>query len=67
MEILKKAVRGQNRAALPVPKSVRVYPSEPGAATECAPKTCPLKMAAAPQKVTVKNSPVAPPYRKPIA
>src|SRR5665647_407768 len=34
MEILKMAVRGQNRAAWPVPKSVRVYPSQPSAATE---------------------------------
>jgi hypothetical protein len=39
MEILKMAVRGQNRAALPVPKSVRVYPRPSGAATECTVKT----------------------------
>jgi uncharacterized protein YdiU (UPF0061 family) len=43
MEILKMAVRGQNRAALQVPKSVRVYPSASGAATECAIKTAPEK------------------------
>jgi len=43
MEILKKAVRGQNRAASPAPESVRVYPSASGAATECGPKPAPEK------------------------
>jgi uncharacterized protein YdiU (UPF0061 family) len=43
MEILKIAVRGQNRMAGPVPKRVRVYPSASGAATECTGKTAPEK------------------------
>jgi hypothetical protein len=43
MEILKMAVRGQNRAAGLAAKSVRVYPTLSGAATECAAKLAPKK------------------------
>jgi hypothetical protein len=59
MDIPKSDVGGSNRGAKASPgKSVRVYPSLSGAATECAPKPASWRMAANPQKCRKNNAPL---------
>src|ERR1700686_5255727 len=58
MEILKKAVRGQNRPGIAGPEERQGLPERVRRGNRMRPQTCPPKIAAAPRKVTGNSGPL---------